>query len=90
MKTTEQQNVKLDETIDYDADMAITKFLYEQKDIFDEIKIESFFDGINKIQELKEMNMIQTAIDETIKLGKKLESYSNSVDTIEKLIDNTY
>ena len=90
MKTTEQQNVKLDKTIDYDADMAITKFIYEQKDIFDEIMCDSFYDGFNVIQELKEMNMIQTAIDETIKLGKKLESYSNSVDTIEKLIDNTY
>ena len=90
MNTTEQQNVKLDETIDYDADMAITKFLYEQEEIFEEIMYDSFYDGFNVIQELKEMNMIQTAIDETIKLGKKLESYSNSVDTIEKLIDNTY
>lgn len=90
MKTTEQQNVKLDETIDYDADMAITKFLYDQQKIFDEIMYDSFYDGFNVIQKLKEMNMIQTAIDETIKLGKKLESYSNSVDTIEKLIDNTY
>lgn len=90
MNTTEQQNVKLDETIDYDADMITTKFLYEQQECFTEIMYDSFYDSINAIQELKEMNMIQTAINETIKLGKKLESYSNSIDTIEKLIDNTF
>lgn len=90
MNTTEQQNVKLDETIDYDADMITTKFLYEQKEIFDEIMYESFYDGFNVIQELHELDMTETAINEIIKLGKKLESYSNSIDTIEKLIDNTY
>lgn len=90
MNTTEQQNVKLDETIDYDAYMITTKFLYEQQEYFTEIMYDSFYDSINAIQELKEMNMIQTAINETIKLGKKLESYSNSIDTIEKLIDNTF
>lgn len=90
MNTTEQQNVKLDETIDYDADMITTKFLYEQKEIFDEIMYDSFYDGFNVIQELHELDMTETAINEIIKLGKKLESYSNSIDTIEKLIDNTY
>lgn len=90
MNTTEQQNVKLDETIDYDADMITTNFLYEQKEIFDKIMYHSFYDGFNVIQELHELSMTETAINEIIKLGKKLESYSNSIDTIEKLIDNTF
>lgn len=90
MKTTKQQNFKLDETINYDADMITTKFLYEQKEIFDEIMYDSFYDGFNVIQELHELDMTETAINEIIKLGKKLESYSNSIETIEKLIDNTY
>lgn len=90
MKTTDQQNCKLDETIDYDADMATTKFLYEQKEIFEKIIYDSFYDSFNVIQELYNLDMTETAINETIKLGKKLESYSNSIDTIEKLIDNTY
>ena len=67
-----------------------TEFLYEQKEYFEEIMRDSFCDSINEIQELKEMNMIQTAINKTIELGKKLESYSNSIDTIEKIIDNTF
>ena len=90
MKTPEQQNFKLDETIDYDVDMAITKFLYEQKEYFEEIMCDLFNDNIKAIQKLNELDMIKTAIKEIIKLGKKLELYSNSIDTIEKLIDNTY
>ena len=90
MKITEQQNFKLDETIDYDADMAITKFLYDQQLCFEEIMHHLFFESINTIQELTDMNMIDTAINKTIELGKKLESYSNSIDTIEKLLDNTF
>ena len=70
--------------------MKTTDFLYEQQGCFEEIMYESFYDGINEIQELKEMNMIQTAINKTIELGKELESYSNSIDTIEKIIDNTF
>lgn len=70
--------------------MKTTEFLYEQKKYFEEIMRDSFCDSMNEIQELKEMNMIQTAINKTIELGKKLESYSNSIDTIEKIIDNTF
>ena len=90
MKTKEKQNFKLEEKIEHDDYMSITNFLYDQQKCFEQIKIESFFDGINEIQELKEMDMIQTAINKTIELGKKLESYSNSIDTIEKLLDNTF
>ena len=70
--------------------MKTTEFLYEQQGCFEEIMYESFYDGINEIQKLEEMDMIQTAINKTIELGKKLESYSNSIDTIEKIIDNTF
>ena len=70
--------------------MKTTDFLYEQKGCFEEIMYESFYDGINEIKKLEEMDMIQTAINKTIELGKKLESYSNSIDTIEKIIDNTF
>lgn len=70
--------------------MKTTDFLYEQQGCFEEIMYESFYDGINEIQKLEEMDMIQTAINKTIELGKKLESYSNSIDTIEKIIDNTF
>lgn len=70
--------------------MKTTDFLYKQQVFFEEIMYESFYDGINEIQKLEEMDMIQTAINKTIELGKKLESYSNSIDTIEKIIDNTF
>lgn len=70
--------------------MKTTDFLYKQQGFFEEIMYESFYDGINEIQKLEEMDMIQTAINKTIELGKKLESYSNSIDTIEKIIDNTF
>lgn len=70
--------------------MKTKEFLYEQEKLFEQIKIESFYDGINEIKELEENDMIQTAINKTIELGKKLESYSNSIDTIEKIIDNTF
>ena len=70
--------------------MKTTDFLYNQQGFFEEIMYESFYDGINEIQKLEEMDMIQTAINKTIELGKKLESYSNSIDTIEKIIDNTF
>ena len=70
--------------------MKTTDFLYEQQGCFEEIMYESFYDGINEIKKLEEMDMIQTAINKTIELGKKLESYSNSIDTIEKIIDNTF
>ena len=70
--------------------MKTIDFLYEQQGGFEEIMYESFYDGINEIQKLEEMDMIQTAINKTIELGKKLESYSNSIDTIEKIIDNTF
>ena len=70
--------------------MKTTDFLYEQQLCFKEIMYESFYDDINEIQKLEEMDMIQTAINKTIELGKKLESYSNSIDTIEKIIDNTF
>ena len=70
--------------------MKTTEFLYEQQGCFEEIMYESFYDGINEIQKLEEMDMIQTAINKTIELGKKLESYSNSIETIEKIIDNTF
>lgn len=70
--------------------MKTTDFLYEQQGCFEEIMYKSFYDGINEIQKLEEMDMIQTAINKTIELGKKLESYSNSIDTIEKIIDNTF
>lgn len=70
--------------------MKTTDFLYKQQGFFEEIMYESFYDGINEIQKLEEMDMIQTAINKTIELGKKLESYYNSIDTIEKIIDNTF
>ena len=70
--------------------MKTKEFLYEQQGCFEEIMYDSFYDGINEIQKLEEMDMIQTAINKTIELGKKLESYSNSIDTIEKIIDNTF
>ena len=70
--------------------MKTTDFLYNQQGFFEENMYESFYDGINEIQKLEEMDMIQTAINKTIELGKKLESYSNSIDTIEKIIDNTF
>ena len=70
--------------------MKTTEFLYEQQGCFEEIMYESFYDGINEIQKLEEMDMVQTAINKTIELGKKLESYSNSIETIEKIIDNTF
>ena len=70
--------------------MKTTDFLYKQQGFFEENMYESFYDGINEIQKLEEMDMIQTAINKTIELGKKLESYSNSIDTIEKIIDNTF
>ena len=70
--------------------MKTTDFLYKQQVFFEENMYESFYDGINEIQKLEEMDMIQTAINKTIELGKKLESYSNSIDTIEKIIDNTF
>ena len=70
--------------------MKTTDFLYKQQGFFEEIMHESFYDGINEIQKLEEMDMIQMAINKTIELGKKLESYSNSIDTIEKIIDNTF
>ena len=70
--------------------MKTTDFLYKQQGFFEENMYESFYDGINEIQKLEEMDMVQTAINKTIELGKKLESYSNSIDTIEKIIDNTF
>ena len=70
--------------------MNTTDFLYKQTLGFVEIMYDSFYEGINEIQKLEEKDMIQTAINKTIELGKKLESYSNSIDTIEKIIDNTF